>query len=734
MNILSLIRDAGRSLRSSKRAGPTHDAPFLKFLSPVSFPSGDPERYGFIRTLCEKEGLGPDISSEMMRAYADAVPGSRCVALDPESFSGARAVCLVGGNYGTTSTSRTNLYVVTETGLLITGSTASFDEEGRRRTEGETVSLILGRTFSDGGKLPLYGPPGSFKAPAMNAAMSLMADLREGTRWMDLTSEQDRKISRVMATIRSMGEKRHEMALRKVASTIRDAIDPEITRIMRSTLSFRTQDAEWLSGGGSNVGERFSPEYAALCSERSGYRMQAARAFPLMTYHFVTRPDLTSAIDNGTPLIPVIADVAMNGMRPNDAAVERAVRSVSGVHIQRAACPKTEVFELVRVLAAAEGYPAPRTRAEFEGAMSLGRIASCMTLLEGDTQSLKADDTRRTILKAAVGGNPWRFGADLRNVSVSDLEDFAKDVRRKVLVPAAFLAARRIYPDGFDISRDKAGHLMAEKAFMAEVGLSHVLAMNDLWHRNTMRHQDRLVEFRTSFEWDPALGEYEHKQVVAKEIRSSNEAVKQGVEQDICIGSYDSKVIASTETGITLLFTLKKGEETLSNLELFGEPDAGGRYRFIEIQNRSFRNGNPPREATGVARALVKHLSSLPAATFRPYLQGLGEMRERDFSISSMDCGVREAGYDFWDGPQFEAAFREMSAYLPKSVRRAGPEALIDLAQSLLENRPEIACASGMRPWDIHEEQISAFRRGERVPRVFLPEPVSPGFLDFGSP
>mgnify|MGYP006894112917 CR=1 FL=1 len=68
---------------------------------------------------------------------------------------------------------------------------------------------------------------------------------------------------------------------------------------------------------------------------------------------------------------------------------------------------------------------------------------------------------------------------------------------------------------------------------------------------------------------------------------------------------------------------------------------------------------------------------------------------------------------------------------LPKPVRRAGPEALIDLAQSLIENRPEIACASEMRPWDIHEEQISTFRRGERVPRVFLPEPEDVNALDY---
>lgn len=736
MNILTMIRGAIGGVKARNERDAARDSSFLRFRSLPSFPGPDPERYGFIRTLCEKEGLGREISSEMMRAYADAVPGSRCVALDPESFSGARAVCLVGGNYGAGSASRTSLYAVTEAGLLISGSTVSFDEEGRRRPEQELIDLILGRSFFEGEKLPLYGPPGAFKAAALNASLSMIADLRGGMMLLDLSPEQDQKVARVMAVIGSMAEKRHEMALRKVVSTLKGAIDPEITRIMRSTLSFRTRDAEWLSGGDNNVADRFFPDHVALCAERSAYRMQAARSFPLMMHDFVVRSELTSAIDEGIPLIPVIADVAAHGMQPGNAAMERAVRSVSGVHIQRAACSRTEVMELIRVLASAEGYPAPRTRAEFEGAAALGRIACCARALSGHAQDLKETDTRRMILKAAVGGSPWRFAADLRNVSVSDLDDFAKDVRGKVLVPAGFLAARRLYPDGFDLNRAKLRDLLAQNAFMAEAGLSHVLAMNDRWHRNTMRHQDRLVEFRTSFEWDPALGEYEHKKIVAREIRSSEEAAKQGVEQDICIGSYDSKVIGSTETGITLLFTLTKGDETLSNLELFGEPDAGGRYKFIEIQNRSFRNGNPPREATAAARALVRHLSSLPAATFMPYLQGLAEMRERDSSISSMDHAIREAGYDFWDAPQFEAAFREMSAYLPKSVRRGGPEALIDLAMTLIRDRPEIVCASEVRPWDVHEEQISTFRRGERVLRVFLPEPEDPelrGFLDFTS-
>lgn len=374
----------------------------------------------------------------------------------------------------------------------------------------------------------------------------------------------------------------------------------------------------------------------------------------------------------------------------------------------------------------------PTRRAEHR---QLAQIAGFSDLLNEDFAS--------TMRRFGKGGSAYRFGAEMNRIAPSDVRDAAEYLVDKLLLPATRHATRRLCeadgrrcppPDTgarglVEISLRRYG-LVTE--LLRGMSVRDLFAFSDRWHRNLERHEDRLITFRSDVSWPPFLqAPPSEGSVRVRELTSTDALQRQGRREGHCVGGYSEKVLSAGQGRVTLLFSIEKGERILGTAEIElrrAEPKPGQARQDLDwkaelVQNRSRRNGPVCVEAERAADRVCRALEAAAPERAPSYIEEVETIRNARRSQRSLPKHLQLAGYDVWEPGRLEAAWDELSGYLPRRVRKAGLESLVrSEEQKLLQRDTAYALPSRhvtgdqqkpeMTFWDRDAESVLRYNSG----------------------
>jgi hypothetical protein len=506
---------------------------------------------------------------------------------------------------------------------------------------------------------------------------------------------------------------------------LNNALDPALLRLMRGCALQSLAEAEWVCGavtpqvGRTGPGRWFGAPLEAL-NDRDLFRVrvQAIRAYPAMAKILFQDKTLRLAIDERAPLAPVIA--ARLGVE------EAGVRLLNGVTWQMAAVapssPEQGLARLTKVLRDL----APTRRAEHR---QLPLIAGFSDLF--------AEPLAETMRRFGKGGSPYRFGPDLKRVSPGDVRDTAGYLVDKLLIPARLHAIRKLYqingvirsPGATAQSRNGVA-----RDLLRSLPVRDLFELSDRWHRNLERHEDRLVTFRSEVRWPPYLGETDLRDgIQARELSSADALQRQGKQEGHCVGGYTDKLLRAGQNRIPLIFSLERDGDILGTVEpmLLRSPSQKGGVTWETdlIQNRARQNGEVCEAAHRAVATLSRTVGAAAEERVEDYLSGLKGVRGRRSRHESLPTHLQNAGYDIWEPGRLEAAWGELSGYLPRGVRKAGLEGLISALERAepdrLDEPNQVRRTRSEPPGLLFWERDASSIRSLTVDPVKVPDPAT---------
>jgi len=693
-----------------------------------------------VRTLAGKVGMGADITNRLAAAYVAADATARVEVSRPDQVAGLRRLILMGPAYHWAPTSvmtafgddpsirrddtraPLTLIGVTGDGLLFrrglhTRDGAPSPRDGLRLARHAPDQLLSGIGAADPGLNRHNGVASVHVRSATDHILRLTS--------IGLSKEEREVLS--YGFIRGIEHVTRTRVARRVALAryaLNDALDPALLRLMRGCALQSLEEAEWVCGsvtpevGRTGPGRWFGAPLEALNDrDLSRVRVQAIRAYPAMAKILFQDKKLRLAIDERAPLAPVIA--ARLGVE------EAGVRLLNGVTWQMAAVAPTSPEQGLARLTKVPRDLAPTRRAEHRQ----------IPLIAGFSD-LFAEPLAETMRRFGKGGSPYRFGPDLKRVSPSDVRDTAGYLVDKILIPARLHALRRlcetdgvILPPGA-ISHSRNG---AARDLIRSLPVRDLFELSDRWHLNLERYEDRLVTFRSEVRWAPFLGETDlGGGIRARELSCADSLQRQGKREGHCVGGYTDTLLRAGPNRIPLIFSLERDGDILGTVELMllrsPSQKGGETWKTDIIQNRARLNGDVCEAAQRAAAALSRTVEAAAAERVEDYLSELKGIRERRSRHGSLPTHLRSAGYDIWEPGRLEAAWAELSGYLPRGVRKAGLEGLIssemgrisDLERAeparLEELNRVIRTQSGPLRTDRHAGLLGMFEAEDRAP------------------
>lgn len=468
------------------------------------------------------------------------------------------------------------------------------------------------------------------------------------------------------------------LALARYAITT--ALDPDSLKLMRGTALYSTSAAAWLSGNVEPEPVRTGPGrwFGVRLDELNDpalaeARHQALRAYPAMARLFFQRSALRAAVDAREPLGPVIA--AELGVD------ESGVRALHGVTWQMAALrPSEPVPGLVRLAKLPPDFR-PTQRSEHRQLPAIAAFGQLMSL-----------SMAQAMRHFAQGGSPYRFASELRRISSGDVEDAAGYIADKLLIPMRLRAIHHLQEaEGIPhpASRIAIGDPQrlfrwgAVRDLLTSMSPKAMFEMSDRWHRNIERHEDRLISLRHEARWPALLGNLDLGPVQVRELTSAEDLRTQGRREGHCVGGYTERILRASRDRVTLIFSIEQGQTVLGTAEIamseIKTDDArrSPRWQADMVQNRGRHNGPVSMAAIDAANQVRKALTSLPTERILGHMDALRAIRCNASDFKKLPEHIRAAGYDIWDTAHLDAAWAELSAYLPRSRRKAGLERAI---------------------------------------------------------
>jgi hypothetical protein len=646
-----------------------------------------------IRTLGAKAGLSPDVTDRLAAAHVAADASARVEVSRPDQVTGLRRLILMGPAYHRQTTSYTmpfgdepsrmiddtrsplTLIGVTGDGLLFrrglyTDDGAPSPREGLRLARHAPHRLLPGIGAADPGLNRYNGGVSGQVRDATDHVLRLTSAVLS-------KEERDALPYRFIMGIEHVTRGRIARRLALARYALNDALDPALLRLMRGCALQSLSEAEWICGATRPDPVRTGPgRWLGVgipeLNDRdlSRARVQAVRAYPAMAKVIFQDPILKRAVDDRAPLAPVIA--AHLGVE------EAEVRHLNGLTWQMAAVAPTNPAQGLARLAKVPRELVPTRRAEHRQ----------LRLIVGFSDLFR-EPFGQTMRRFAKGGSPYRFGEEIKRVSPSDVGDAAEYLVDKLLLPARLHAIRRLCEvDG--LKRPAMGGAQTRNALVQELirpmSMRDLFGMSDRWHRNLTRHEDRLVTLRSGVSWDPFLGDADLGcGVRARELASAQALQIQGKREGHCVGGYTDKLLRAGPNRIPLIFSLERDGEVLGTAEILlrlerpkhGEGLSEPVWGAELVQNRSRHNDQVCEGAARAALTLCRSLEAAGPEGSSPYLEGLSKVRRKRSRHGGLSSHLRSAGYDIWEPGRLEAAWAELSGYLPRGVRKAGLEALI---------------------------------------------------------
>lgn len=646
----------------------------------------DPEDYSFIRTLGETYRMNEDVIRKTQAGYAEHLSKFRLFLSMQDEVPGFSRFAILGPGY---SEDRTyTILGVTRAGMFIN---ASINAE-RDLSVAEVIDQARnsGANFRAGADFNLNRHSAAARYTATEAAGSLL-NLAKGMAGINgVNADGDNKKAQdFWRTLKHVTRARLSGKLELTRWALANAMAPDAIRAMRSTQRTSSNDAEWFSAFDYRRARKEEPCDPAHPDRWFGValnamhdpikaqaRVQAVKTYPVLAKRFL-EGFMNSQIDGREPLVPHLA-VALE-------TSEASIRNLNGLTWQRMGVKAAIASDMIHPLLDLPRNIMPRNRAEHKAYRNLNAFRDAL------------DMTREEAVRHfSRGGSPWRFAQAFQDYSHNDVRDMALYVVNKLALPARHRKMRALCEEKGLFVRETAPEWRHRQnlasSLLRSLPPSDMFELTDRWHRNLMRHNDRLVALADHDTWtalDPGAHELPGG-ITARELASSRELKAQGKNQNHCVGGYDGKVRNASHTSMTTIWSLEKDGKIVGTAELCAnrrplEPGDKPRvtagdhgWRFQIIQNRGHSNDDVGTDVVKAADALCSRLAMLPIEQINAYVDQQEHNRSLREGRESLPQVVREAGYDVWDDEAFEKAWDELSGYLPRGVRKKGLQAFVD--------------------------------------------------------
>ena len=473
-----------------------------------------------------------------------------------------------------------------------------------------------------------------------------------------------------------------EQDFKQARLTLRNALDPDVVKIMHGTRLASIREIKWLTGG-----DGVSPEIILA-------RKQAVRAYPILARHFpdVNSTTLRDSIDARTSLSDAIAAYFNLGKDGQQHKVKR----LQGLTWQRAGADQYKTEQCIwEILNLPEGT-VPKTRKQFKQLNNFRKFG----------ESLFKINLWQTMERLSKEGNPWDLIERIEQTSGRNVDDAVDFLARKLHVPAILNKIGRI-ADRHGITPtqrltqddDNRFHQMmlakAKIAIRSGFKARELLDWSDRYHRNITRYEDRLVTIDLEQDWPGISGTIKcDNDHIARELTSSMALRIQGRTENHCIGGYLPSVLKGENNlsrEIILIFSIEKNGKILSTAEIGCireschsiDSETGRKTKTFQIkarviENLARSNKEPSRDAVRIANQVAKQLEQIKPDTWKSYLDGLEHSRAEQDRISGIDAQIRNCGFDPFDRAMMERVWAELKPGLPRSLRRVKLDEFID--------------------------------------------------------
>lgn len=665
-----------------------------------------------IRTLADKAGLPEDEIEPMVAAYVAAGEQARIEVSQPGQIPGLRRLILLGSlwtqdspsvttafDFGSVTQSRTERQApticgITDAGLLFLHRLDRAEPRGDEpRPSWPAGPLTTAQAFraamENPGSLSIGGWPSDIglsrhaahrativEGPAGRMVSAAWNALPPGTRW-----------EIPFSFIRGLGHVTRKTLSRRLAlalHAVNEALDPDILRLARGCAIVSLREVAWMCGAvppkeqgpgpgrilGSPIGDLHDPDLRRA-------RLQAIRSYPAMGKMILKSSELRRVVDSRQPLAPAIAETL--------GVPVPGVRLLSGLTWQMAGVRPTDPRDGLAQIALIPRDLAPVRRSEFRQIPAITGF-----------QRVFGENLSGVLRRFARGGSPYRFAGELQRIGPGDVMDALSYLSRKLLVPARMHGLRRMceredLPPMSVPQRTHGEPLIADLA--RSLTIRDLFDISDRWHRNISRHDDHLITLRNEDRWAPFLGDVQLSGVTARELRSAEALKIQGRKEGHCVGGYTDQILRGTRKDICLIYSLEAEGAIIGTAQVHLTQKKGSKKAARDasrpeasepewtasiVQNRSVRNGPVSAAAERAASSLCRALKTAAPARIDAYVGGLEKIRRRKNGLAALSGRIRDAGYDIWAPGNLERAWDELSVYLPRAVRKAGLDALIE--------------------------------------------------------
>lgn len=194
--------------------------------------------------------------------------------------------------------------------------------------------------------------------------------------------------------------------------------------------------------------------------------------------------------------------------------------------------------------------------------------------------------------------------------------------------------------------------------------------LNTRWHHNARRLEDLALTGSIETEWEPLVGDIARGEIFMRELHSSRSLREQGHKERHCVGSYTSTVLSGRRDNFNVIFSIERGDEILSTLQVRGAVTTDADKSEISFeQGQHFAQGNtePCPAAIAAAGKLMAHLETLHPQAVATYTERLTASSER--LRDSLSKLLNDWGANILDPKLEDILAPEMKAVLPKRMR-----------------------------------------------------------------
>ena len=456
-----------------------------------------------------------------------------------------------------------------------------------------------------------------------------------------------------------------------IRHTLFSALDENVLRDMKESNFMKIEYGYWLTGGDG------ASENMVIA------RQQAIRAYPVLAKHLYHVPRHRNTIDAREPLSPVIAKFYNTS--------ERKLKRIQGLTLQYIGADPEYPDQCIKDIFNLSDNNVPKSRKQFLQLNSIREFGRRIWNLElPDTMS-----------RLSEGGNLWQLVDRMEQTSADNVLDSINFLARKLLFP---IEINRIPPQRYKYYLNPRFFdkmiTQARKQVLTYFSVRELLDLDQQYHRNIARYEDRLDIITVNRDWPGMLGTIDlGNGCVARELTSSRALKIQGRAEDHCVGGYVSTILNREDHSMgqaTMIFSIEQDDQILSTAEIncfreFPESDNSGQLGMVVCQNKArsnipesdnpeqlrtevyqnkaYNNTIPSRMAESLAKQVAARVQQAGPKAFRTYLDGLHEARTEQDRISGLEYHIAECGLDPRNRAHLEVAWKELRKAMPKRFR-----------------------------------------------------------------